>query len=351
MAGGKGERFWPKSRYSCPKQFLSLVPSGKTMIQLTVERILPLIPAEDIYIVTNHDYVELAQTQIPNIPQQNILEEPVARNTAPCIGLAAAIISKRHKDCVMLVLPADHLISNETLFLDTLRNAASIASRDNNMITVGITPTYPETGYGYIKFVLDQKVAKNSAYRVSHFVEKPNLELAREYVQSGSYLWNSGMFVWKIKTIMTSFEKLLPTTYEGLLRIRDAFGTKEYETVLAEEYGRFSSVSIDCAIMEKSDDIFTIPGCFGWDDVGSLLSLERINKQNADGNTIKGESITIDTKNTIIWGEKRLITTIGLRDIIVVDSEDALLICRKNNTQDVKRIIEQLKNSNRVDLL
>ena len=345
MAGGRGERFWPKSRKNLPKQFLSLTDDGKTMIQLTVERILPLVNMEDIYIATNKDYKELVQRHLPDLPEQNILCEPVGRNTAPCIGLGAVHISRKYEDAVMFVLPSDHLIKFTNMFLTTLREASEVAEKGENLVTIGITPDYPETGYGYIKF--DPRTTEGRAYRVERFVEKPNLEVAKEYLASGEYLWNSGMFTWKVSTILRNMEKFMPGVYGGLMKIRAAIGTDEEETVLEKEFHDMESQSIDYGIMEKADHIFTIPGTFGWDDVGSWLAVERIRKTNESGNVVDGNIITINTHNCIIQGGKKLIATVGLEDLIVVDTNDATLICAKDSAGDIKKVLENLKICNR----
>lgn len=352
MAGGKGERFWPRSRKSLPKQFLSLTDDGKTMIQLTIERLKSIVNIDDVYIVTNKDYKNLVLEQIQDIPEKNILLEPIAKNTAPCIGLAAMHIKKKCEDAVMLVLPSDHLIKYNEIYIDTLKAAIEVAEEDDNLITIGITPSYPETGYGYINFGRDEgDIKRNNIYRVKRFVEKPNLETAKEYLASGRYLWNSGMFVWKSSTILSNFRELLPETYEGLNKIYETIGTAEEEEILEREFSKFKSESIDYGIMERAGNIYTIPGSFGWDDVGSWLALERINKTNDDGNVIKGNVITINSKKSIIQGEDKLIATIGIEDLIVIDTKDALLIAKKDSTQEVKKVIENLKICNRNEYL
>ena len=345
MAGGRGERFWPKSRKNMPKQFLSLTDDGKTMIQLTVERILPLVEMEDIYIATNKDYKELVRKQLPELPEQNILCEPAGRNTAPCIGLGAVHISKKYDDAVMFVLPSDHLIKFTNMFLTTLREASEVAKNGDNLVTIGITPDYPETGYGYIKF--DPHMTEGRAYRVERFVEKPNLEVAKEYLATGEYLWNSGMFTWKISTILKNIERFMPDTYKGLMKIKDAIGTADEESTLEKEFCAMESQSIDYGIMEKANNIYTFPGTFGWDDVGSWLAVERIRKTNETGNVVGGNIITINTHNCIIQGGKKLIATVGLEDLIVVDTEDATLICAKDSAGDIKKVLENLKICNR----
>lgn len=246
MAGGKGERFWPKSRKSLPKQFLSLTDDGKTMIQLTIERLKSLVDIDDVYIVTNKDYKNLVLEQIEGIPEENILLEPVAKNTAPCIGLAAMHIKKKYEDAVMIVLPSDHLIKYNEIYIDTLKAAIEVAKEDENLITIGITPSYPETGYGYINFGRDEEdIKRSNIYRVKRFVEKPNLETAKEYLSSGRYLWNSGMFVWKSSTILNNFRSLLAETYEGLEKIYETIGSEEEEYILEREFSKFESESID----------------------------------------------------------------------------------------------------------
>lgn len=349
MAGGRGERFWPKSRKRMPKQFLSLTDDGKTMIQLTVERILPLVALEDVYIVTNRDYLPLVQEQLPDLPQQNILCEPVGRNTAPCIGLGAMHISQKYDDAVMFVLPSDHLIKYNTIFLNTLTDAAEIAEQGDNLVTLGITPDYPETGYGYIKFNPEETLAR--AFAVDRFVEKPDMETAKTYLATEQYLWNSGMFIWKVSTILKNLEQYLPETYAGLLKIKHAIGTEEERSVLEREFEAFRSESIDYGIMEKAQHIYTLAGSFGWDDVGSWLAVERIRQSNEFGNVITGNAITVDTKNTVIEGGKKLIATVGVENLIVVDTEDALLICEKDSAGNIKKVLENLKICNRTEYL
>lgn len=349
MAGGRGERFWPKSRKRMPKQFLSLTDDGKTMIQHTVERILPMVDVEDIYIVTNRDYKPLVQEQLPDIPQENILCEPVGRNTAPCIGLGAVHIARKYEDAVMFVLPSDHLIKYNTIFQKTLADAADVAEQGENLVTLGITPDYPETGYGYIKFNPEETLGR--AFAVDRFVEKPDLETAKGYLATEQYLWNSGMFIWKVSTILKNLEKYLPETYTGLQKIQQAIGTEDERSVLEHEFEAFRSESIDYGIMEKAQNIYILSGSFGWDDVGSWLAVERIRQSNEFGNVITGNAITVDTKNTIIQGDKKLIATVGIENLIVVDTEDALLICEKDSAGNIKKILENLKICNRTEYL
>ena len=319
MAGGRGERFWPRSRKHMPKQFLSLTDDGKTMIQLTVERIRPLVELEDIYIATNKDYKPLVLEQLPGIPEENILCEPIGRNTAPCIGLGAIHIAKKYEDALMMVLPSDHLIKYNTMFVNTLSEGCAVAEKGANLVT----------------------------YEVERFVEKPSLEVAKEYLATEEYLWNSGMFVWKISTILDNLKKYMGSTYEGLMKIKDAIGTPEEDIVLENIFPTFQSESIDYGIMEKASNIYILPGVFGWDDVGSWLAVGRIKKSNENGNVVNGNIITINSKNNIIEGSQKLIATVGIEDLIIVDTEDATLICNKNSAGDIKKVLENLKICNR----
>lgn len=349
MAGGRGERFWPRSRKDLPKQFLCLTDDGKSMIQLTVERIRSLVDIEDVYIATNQNYKNLVMEQLPELPEENILCEPVGKNTAPCIGLGAVHIAQRYQDAIMMVLPSDHLIKHNKMFIKTLKDAIEIAEEGRNLVTLGITPTYPETGYGYIKF--DGEAVRGNGYAVEKFVEKPDYQVAREYLNSGEYLWNSGMFVWKVSSILDNMQKFMPATMEGLNRIKSAIGTEAQQDVLVKEFTEFESESVDYGIMEKADHIFIIPGAFGWDDVGSWNAVERIKQTNEFGNTVTGNIITIDTKNCIIEGHNKLIATVGLENLVIVDTEDATLICNKNNTGDIKKILENLRICNRTEYI
>jgi len=349
MAGGRGERFWPKSRQDMPKQFLSLTDDDKTMIQLTVERIRPLVDIEDIYIATNQDYRGLVRRQLPELPEQNILCEPVGKNTAPCIGLGAMHIAKKYEDALMFVLPSDHLIKMDKIFLRSLQDACDVAEQGENLVTIGITPNSPETGYGYIRFDAEHTLGR--AFRVEQFVEKPDLERAKEYLASGQYMWNSGMFTWKVSTILKNIQTFMPDTYEGLQRIGQAIGTEQETEVLGREFMAFKSESIDYGIMEKASNIYILTSAFGWDDVGSWLAVGRIKKTNDLGNIVSGNAITVDTKNTIIQGEKKLIAAVGLENIIIVDTPDALLVCEKDHAGEIKKVLENLKICNRTEYL
>ncbi len=350
MAGGKGERFWPMSRSKKPKQFLPLASDSRTMIQQTVDRIRPLVAMEDILVATNDRYCDLTQLQLPDLPMQNILCEPQGKNTAPCIGLAAAVLQKRLGDCVMVVLSSDHVIVDEQNYLNVLKTAVKVAQQDENIVTVGIEPTYPETGYGYIHFDAAQTV-HDGVYSVRKFVEKPNFDTAQQYIKTGEYLWNSGMFVFKVSTIMEQFKRYMPNLYAGLLRIADAVDTIAYQQVLCEQFEGFKPISIDYGVMEHAKNIYAIPGNFGWDDVGSWTAVGRIRDRDENKNAIYGEAMAIDTHDCTIYGGRRMIATMGLEDLVIVDTDDVLMVVKADQAQKIKSFLEALRNKGRDDLL
>ena len=349
MAGGRGERLWPKSRKALPKQFLSLTGDGKTMIQLTVERVLPMIDMADIFVCTNRDYVELVAQQLPELPRENILCEPMGKNTAPCIGFGTAVMEKKYGEAVMFVLASDSYIKYNSIFLNALRDASDVAEAGDNLVTVGITPEYPEVGYGYIRF--DPTESNGRAFRVERFVEKPDLKTARGYLATERYLWNSGMFIWKLSTIRHALREHMPELSAGLDRIQAAWGTDGAERVLEAEYAAMPNISIDYAVMEKAAHIYTVPGSFGWNDVGSWQALDIIQSGNEFGNVVSGNAVTIDTRRCIIQGGERLIATVGLENTVIVDTPDALLVCDKSDTLGIKKILENLRICNRDEYL
>lgn len=343
MAGGKGERFWPRSRVDRPKQFIDISGCGRTMIQLTVDRILPMVAMEDIYIAANESYKALVKEQLPDIPEENILCEPVGRNTAPCIGLGAVYMLKKNEDAVMMVLASDHLIKYEDIFREVMKEAAAIAEEGKNIATIGIMPDCPETGYGYIK--KDGGTVKGNANAVDRFVEKPDRETAMEYLRSGDYLWNSGIFVWKASTVISSMKEYMPDIYEHLMKISDKIGTADEKAVLCEEFTAMRSESVDYGIMEKAGDIYVLPGQFGWDDVGSWLAVERIKGTDDDGNTVTGNVVAVNSKDCIIEAQDKLIAAVGLEGIVIVDTEDVTLIGDKVHMGEIKQVLGKLRES------
>ena len=347
MAGGGGTRFWPLSRHEEPKQLLNL--SGKDlMINETIDRVATLCDKSDIFIVTNVDQVPKMQVATDGrIKSDHILSEPSARNTAACIGYAAFEIIKKYGDGIMCIFPSDHFIKDEKAFTGTLKEAISVAE-DGALVTMGITPTFPCTGYGYIRF---DKNESSVAKKVVEFKEKPNLATAEEYVASGEYAWNSGMFVWKASVILKEFERLLPDVYECLTKIADAMETDTEKAVIEEVYPTIPSISIDYGIMEKSDKVKVISADMGWNDVGSWDNLGELYDEDVQGNVFAGNHIAIDTKDCITYSKKRLITTVGVENLIVVETDDAILVCDKKRAQDVKLIVEKLKADGREELL
>lgn len=345
MAGGKGERFWPMSRTNMPKQFLALTSSPLTMIQLTVKRICPLVDVDDIYIVTNKKYKELMYQQLPEIKKENILFEPMGKNTAPCIGLATAVIKKRYDDANVIVLAADHVVKSETIYLSNIELALKYSNM-NNIVTLGIVPEHIETGYGYIK-IGNRVNDLDIIYEVDKFVEKPNYDTAKEYCSSGNYLWNSGMFIWKNSVMMDSFKKYMPELYTSIENISNVVDTENYDDVLIEEYNKLQAESIDYGIMEKTDNIYVIPGNFGWDDVGSWLSVERLKKVDENNNILDGHITDYISKNNIVINKcnDKIIAMVGIENTVIINTEDVTLIMNKENSQDLKKMLQQLKNS------
>ena len=349
MAGGVGERFWPKSRQNCPKQFLSLTSDGETMIQKTVKRLKPLVSLQDIYIITNEHYLSLIHEQLPDLPKENIIAEPCPRNTAPAIGLASSLIAKKYDDALMFFLPSDHLIHHEQNYIDTLEKASEAALQDKIWLLSALRRLIPKQDTAISS--ISKIGAQDGVYPVECFVEKPDLKTAETYLQSGNYLWNSGMFIWKASSILHSIKKYMPELYQGLQTITDAYGTRDFEFILNQKFPELPSESIDFGVMEKAEHIFTIPGDFGWDDVGSWLALERINKTDENHNILDGDVLSIDSKNCTVTGGGRTIAVLGVQDLVIVDTDDALLICHKNQTQDIKKILAELKAEHKSELL
>lgn len=342
MAGGGGTRFWPLSRQAHPKQLLNL--SGEdALINETIKRINSLTDKENLFIVTNEKQIDLLKDTVGDMCEHaNVLPEPSARNTAAAIGYAAFNIMKKHGDGVMCVYPADHYIKNEVEFINILNKAIKVADENEKLVTIGIAPTFASTGYGYINF--DKEIEYNGiAYDVVEFVEKPNYEKAKNYVQSGKYVWNSGMFVWKVSKILEDFKRYLPKVYDKLEKLSEFIGTDKEEKMLQEIYPTIPSISIDYGIMERSNDVVVVPGDFGWNDVGSWDVLGAIYPTDENGNICRGETIEIDTKDCIVYSEDKLISTVGVKDLIIVSTDDAVMVCKKDKAQDVKKIVDKLK--------
>jgi mannose-1-phosphate guanylyltransferase len=349
LAGGTGTRLWPRSRTAMPKQLLPLLGGNHSMMQATVERVLPIVPYEHIFVATNREYGQLINEQVPGIPRQNIIEEPSGKNTAPCIGLAAAHMRRIDPAAVMASLHADHFIANEEHFRQALL-AAEEAAREGYLVTLGITPTRPETGYGYVQRSGEVGQYNNhAAYKVEQFLEKPNLATAEKFVASGNYYWNSGIFIWQLSTLYNSFSEYMPKFYGQLGRMEQAMAAGQ---AIDSIWRDIQPVSIDVGIMERAVKVAVIPVDFGWNDVGSWAAIHEINQLDENGNVVlKAEHFGLDTTNTLIDGNRRLVATIGLDNVVIVDTDDVLLVCAKDKVQDIKQIVNWLNENNRTELL
>lgn len=349
MAGGGGTRFWPLSRKERPKQLLNI--SGKDiMLNETIRRMDGIVEREDVYIVTNESQQKLMRDMIINgVPFRNILTEPAARNTSPCVLYAASVLMKLHGDGIMCVFPADHHVANIPEYQRTLRKAIQAAEVSDKIVTIGITPTYPATGYGYISRTKKEELEE--VYQVRKFVEKPNLNVATKYLAEGTYLWNSGVFVWKISTILKAFKRHLPAMYDQMQEIVEALGTPSEKEVLERVYPQLESISVDYGILEREADVLVLEGDYGWSDVGSLDALNTFHREDSDGNILLGDVLAINSHNSIVKGHDKLIAMVGMENTIVVETEDALLICNKDKAQNVKKVVDELAARHRTELL
>lgn len=352
MAGGGGTRFWPLSRRELPKQFLNL--TGKDiLVNETFDRLKQSVPGEDIFVVTNVIHAEKTFSMMNGrINKKHILAEPAARNTAACIGYAAMEILKKYGDGIMCVVPSDHYIQNEEAFVKTINRAIELAETKSALVTIGITPTFPSTGYGYIRKQANLENGGEADYcLVEEFVEKPAQEIAKYYLAEGCYVWNSGMFVWKASLILQYFKRLLPDIYDCLQEIGDAMGTSREQEVLDKVYPYIPKISIDYGIMERADKVLVLDGDFGWSDVGNLDALEVLHQSDGNGNVNVGDCVLVDTEGTICYSKDKLLVTAFVKDLIVVESEDAILVCPKSKSQEVRTIVEELEKRGRTEYL
>lgn len=335
MAGGVGSRFWPASREAKPKQFLDILGVGKSLLRLTFERFLKLVPSERIYIVTNGSYQTLVKEHLPELTDSQILCEPSRNNTGPCVAYAAFKLHGLDPHANFVVAPSDHIILKEAEFLEHLQKALNFTASNDAIVTLGISPTRPDTGYGYIHF---EQLAVEGLHRVIEFKEKPSLETAVNYISTGDYLWNAGIFVWSAKTILTAFENLCPEVYEILSAGKASYNTPQEQAFVNENYPRTKNISVDYAILEKSDNVFTIPANIGWSDLGTWASLHEEGTKDEHGNVVQAKAALLtNTTNCLVRAPKdKLIAIEGLQDYIVVDEEDALLIWPKQKEQEIK---------------
>lgn len=352
MAGGIGSRFWPLSRTSMPKQFIDILGTGRTFLQMTYDRLVRVCPKENILIVTNKDYKNLTMEQLPEIKQSQILLEPYRRNTAPCIAYAGYKIKKQNPNAIMVVAPSDHLIINEDSFVEYLFNGMAFAEKNDALLTLGIEPNRPDTGYGYIQVNNEVSFEGFEKLRkVKTFTEKPNHEMAEFFLKSGEFMWNSGIFIWSLSSILKAFHKHLPDVDSLFAGGFAHIDTENEDSEIQKVYAACTNVSIDYGIMEKAENIYVIPGDFGWDDVGSWTALDRVFEADKNGNIIKGNIVKLDTNNCIIQGKDRLIALVGVENLVVVETEDVTLICSKDEAQNVKGILKQLKDKDELKYL
>lgn len=338
MAGGVGSRFWPASREARPKQFMDISGEGKSLLRLTFERFLHLTSAENIFIVTNAQYRDLVREQLPELSANQVLCEPSRNNTAPCIAYTAFKLQALDPEANLVIVPSDHLILNEPLFLDNLRKGLAFTAQEDALLTLGIAPDRPHTGYGYIQF--DPDHAREGIYKVRRFTEKPPEDKAREFLASGDYLWNAGIFVWRAATVLQAFERHAPQIHELLAAGESCYNTASEQAFIDETYPRTENISVDYAIMERADNVYTLPAQFGWSDLGAWGSLFDIAEKDDQGNAVHGRHIfTPDTYNSLVRAPKdKLVIAGGLDDFIIIDEGDVLLIYPKSREQEIKQV-------------
>lgn len=345
MAGGIGSRFWPYSRTKKPKQFLDALNTGSTLIQQTYERFLNICPKENIFIVTNAIYVDLVKEQIAGIADEQILKEPFRRDTAPCIAYVSQKIYLKNKNATIIVSPSDHLILKEIAFVKTMEKAINFVEDKDVLLTLGIKPTHPNTGYGYIQFNEDKET--DGVFGIKAFTEKPNEELAKQFLSSGEFLWNSGTFIWKATSILSAMKTYLPDIYENINESSSSFFTEKEDAAVKKAYGACTSISIDYGILEKAENTCVLPANIGWSDIGTWNSLYTAFEKDYLGNAVNGSAQVFDSFDNMILGPKnKMIVVNGVRNLCIVDTKDVLLITTKDREQEIKKITVELKNKN-----
>ncbi|WP_299825371.1 mannose-1-phosphate guanylyltransferase [uncultured Pontibacter sp.] len=349
MAGGIGSRFWPFSRTNYPKQFHDVLGIGESMLQMTAKRFQDICPPENVYVVTNKDYEALVKQQLPSLTDNQILLEPIGRNTAPCIAYASYKIAQLNPNANLVVTPSDHVVLKQDVFTSVIKEAVTAADKDDVLITLGITPSRPDTGYGYIQFIGDES---QSIKKVKTFTEKPNLELAEMFINSGDFVWNSGIFIWNVKSILNAFRQQLPEITEIFEEGVTTLNSPQEQNFITKAYSQCRNVSIDYGIMEKVDNVFVLLADIGWSDLGTWNSLYTINDKDDNGNVIDGEVLLYDTKDCIIKTPKeRLVVLQGLEDYIVAEYDNVLMICKKSEEQKVKEFMADAKSKKGVDYI
>ncbi len=341
MAGGVGVRFWPYSRNSKPKQFLDVLGTGKTLIQSTLERFLPICPIENIFVVTHEEHAGLVKQQLPQLSMDQILAEPMRKNTAACIAYASYKIQQINKDAVIVVSPSDHLILKENEFLDIIKKAVDQAKSEDKLITLGIKPTRPETGYGYIQYHTEKSFAK----KVKTFTEKPELSLAKKFLESGDFVWNAGIFIWSVQSIVKAIQTYMPEMAEVFEEIKSKLGTPQEKEAIRISYPQCKSISIDYGIMEKASNVFVCLGDFSWSDLGSWASIHEISDKDKDNNVVNANALTYETRNCIIKGpDNKLIVTQGLNGYLVGEFGNVIIVCEKDKEEQFRRFVIDVKS-------
>jgi mannose-1-phosphate guanylyltransferase len=342
MAGGVGVRFWPYSRNSRPKQFLDVLGTGRTLIQSTFERFLPICPPENIFVVTHEEHAKLVHEQLPQLKDDQILAEPMRKNTAACIAYASYKIAQKNKDAVIVVSPSDHLILKEKEFLEIIQKAVDQAKAQDKLITLGITPTRPETGYGYIQYHTEKSFAK----KVKTFTEKPELSLAKKFLESGDFVWNSGIFIWGVQAILESFRTHLPEMAEVFEEVKPRLGTPEEKEAIKETYPQCKNISIDYGVMEKANNVYVCLGNFSWSDLGSWASIHEISDKDQNNNVVNANALTYDTRNCIIKGSPdRLIVAQGLNGYLIGEFGNVFIVCEKDKEEQFRRFVNDVKTN------
>jgi len=342
MAGGSGTRFWPRSRVKKPKQYLSIF-GNQSLIQESVIRFANFIPEESIFIVSAKSQKEVLEEQTKNIPKENLIYEPLGKNTLPAIGLAALFIDRKDPEGILIVSPSDHLIQNNDLFKKTIESAVLIADEKGGIVTIGIAPTFPATGYGYVQIADEINIGQAiKSYAVDKFVEKPNLILAISYLKNGGYFWNSGIFVFKVSVLLRSIQKFAPALYDDLMLIREHIGTDNYEDALNKIYSKVESISIDFGILEKANNVFLVRGDFVWNDLGSWEEVYKYDKKDENLNAGVGEVIFLDTKKSYVYAPESLVAVVGLEDVIVVQEGNTILVCRRDHAEEIKQVVNEI---------
>jgi mannose-1-phosphate guanylyltransferase len=345
MAGGIGSRFWPMSRTHYPKQFLDILGTGRTLIQNTFDRFANFIPAANIYVVTSAEYAEIVKEQLPGMKTENILCEPSRKNTAPCVAYISYKLRQLNPDGALICAPADHLILDEKAFVKVCLEALGFVSEHKALVTLGIKPSHPNTGYGYIQ--IEQQGVSDNVYKVKTFTEKPNLEIARTFLDSGDFLWNAGIFVWQVRNIVKAFEQHLPEMAEVFEAETSLFNTPDEEAAIGRIYPQCTNISIDYGIMEKANNVYLIPSSFGWSDLGTWNSAYDNMEKDYLGNAVSGDNVmVIDATRCMVHGkDEKLYLLQGLDDYILVDTKDVMLICKKEKEQEIKEYVAEVKRN------